>query len=171
MKPSLSKNSSLESVLEENASKRDQKNRFASAYYYRDEPEFPKLESLFDPRVIKSEPKSNVIVISDSTCPVSGGGGFKTVKPAESEEVSSSVGVDLLKSQRKLFTSDLESLDVESPNDKGQYYYANGPKEEKKYKFDNVCPPRPPELDWKKPACSYGSSCTSSTPSKRNPFK
>ncbi|KAL1533123.1 hypothetical protein AAHA92_33052 [Salvia divinorum] len=83
------------------------KNRFASAYYYRDEPEFPQLESLFGPKVIKSEPKSNVIVISDSTCPVSDGGGFKTMKPTESEELSSPVGADLLKSRRKLFTSDL----------------------------------------------------------------
>ncbi|KAL1531111.1 hypothetical protein AAHA92_33828 [Salvia divinorum] len=112
-----------------------------------------------------------MIVISDRTCLVSDGGGFKTVKPAESEEVSSPVGADLLKSRRKLFTSDLGPLDFEPTNDKGKYCYANGTKEEKKCKFDNVCPPRSPELNGKKPACSYGSSCASSTPSKRNPFK
>ncbi|KAG6393033.1 hypothetical protein SASPL_147263 [Salvia splendens] len=144
------------------------KNNFASAYYYRDDPEFPQLESLFGEKATKPERNRSVIVISDSTCPVSDGGGSKAVKPVVSEEVTSPVGADLLKSRRKLFTRELGPLDVDSINYKGHNYYAIGPKEEKKYKFEDVYPPRPRQLDGKKPINSYGSSCGSSTPIKRN---
>ncbi|KAG6407441.1 hypothetical protein SASPL_130432 [Salvia splendens] len=47
------------------------RNTFASAYYHREEPEFSQLDSVFGPRVTKSQHNSSVIVISESTCPVS----------------------------------------------------------------------------------------------------